>query len=597
MALPRGTRRLHAICGHLAIGTFIWGYNVGVLSSVLVHPGWRASLHDPSPSRKGLITGIYYLGALFSYLLISHPVADVFGRKYAAMYGTVVLCMGAVLMASAASLPAMLFGRALCGVGAGVVSTSVPLEVSPAKQRGKFVTMNHVGFVAGLAAGLWVGYAMTFWTSDQGVFWGWRVSLVLQFIPATVFLAGLPFLPDTPRWLVQTGKAVEASHTLHYLRQDAYPRYVIDRELLAIHIHEPRKQISASAASSLVRDASLRARLWRAFLLQFMAQMCGATAIKYYLPTLLEALGLDTRLALMAGAVEMTLKIAMVVVEMYFIDRFGRKKCLVGGSVVMGVAMLINGLLPLVFPGNTNKVADGICIVFIFVYAMGYSLGLGPATWVYSAEVSDETEPPPRRRKIFPTSLRARGLNFSAAGGAIGSMLVSQIWPVGNAHFGSGVYFFFMAVNIICVPTIWYLYPETKGRALEAMDHLFISPPNNNNNGEETSDDSDDDGGDEEVLQITSLDDETEWQPHNWQPQEWQPDEQHPPDDWESHDLLPDDWQPDEWDNDEPQDADQWLRRGQQQPHESQPYETDPLLAPTSPQQGAQSSQVCDLGW
>lgn len=127
MALLRGTRRLHAICGHLAIGTFIWGYNVGVLSSVLVHPGWRASLHDPSPSRKGLITGIYYLGALFSYLLISHPVADVFGRKYAAMYGTVVLCMGAVLMASAASLPSMLFGRALCGVGAGVVSTSVPL--------------------------------------------------------------------------------------------------------------------------------------------------------------------------------------------------------------------------------------------------------------------------------------------------------------------------------------------------------------------------------------------------------------------------------------------------------------------------------------
>lgn len=28
-------------------------------------------------------------------------------------------------------------------------------EISPAKERGRFVTMNHIGFVAGLAAGLW----------------------------------------------------------------------------------------------------------------------------------------------------------------------------------------------------------------------------------------------------------------------------------------------------------------------------------------------------------------------------------------------------------------------------------------------------------
>ncbi|KAF5130325.1 Sugar transporter STL1 [Metarhizium anisopliae] len=85
------------------------------------------------------------------------------------------------------------------------------------------------------------------------------------------------------------------------------------------------------------------------------------------------------------------------------------------------------------YPGNENKVADIICIAFIFIYAMGYSLGLGPAAWVYSTE----------------------------------------IWPVGNAKFGSGIYFFFMVVNFICVPVIWLLYPETKGRELEDMDSLF----------------------------------------------------------------------------------------------------------------------------
>lgn len=50
---------------------------------------------------------------------------------------------------------------------------------------------------------------------------------------------------------------------------------------------------------------------------------------------------------------------------------------------------------------------------------------------------------------------------------------MSQIWPIGIARLGSGVYFFFMGVNIVCVPVIWYLYPETSGRALEDMDALF----------------------------------------------------------------------------------------------------------------------------
>lgn len=122
-----------------------------------------------------------------------------------------------------------------------------------------------------------------------------------------------------------------------------------------------------------------------------MGAMVGATAMKYYLPSLLGALGVDTRMALMAGAVEMTLKIGLTVVEMWLIDRVGRRACLVGGCVVMGVAMLVNGALPLAYPNNANKAADVACIVFIFIYAMGYSLGLGPAAWVYCSEVKTLT--------------------------------------------------------------------------------------------------------------------------------------------------------------------------------------------------------------
>lgn len=126
----------------------------------------------------------------------------------------------------------MVVGRAVCGVGIAVVSTSAPLyqryvsrrpprrepridgcsEISPAKERGKFVAMNHVGFVVGLAVGLWyvphlrpapstdvarVGYGMTFWTGSAGDYYGWRVSILLQLLPALTFAAGLPFTPES----------------------------------------------------------------------------------------------------------------------------------------------------------------------------------------------------------------------------------------------------------------------------------------------------------------------------------------------------------------------------------------------------------------
>jgi hypothetical protein len=51
------------------------------------------------------------------------------------------------------------------------------------------------------------------------------------------------------------------------------------------------------------------------------------------------------------------------------------------------VVLQINGALPLAYPDNVNRAADYTCVVFVFVYALGYSMGFGPAAWVYGSEV------------------------------------------------------------------------------------------------------------------------------------------------------------------------------------------------------------------
>lgn len=73
---------------------------------------------------------MYYVGAWLSYVFVSRPLSDSLGRRYAALAGMAILCAGAVAQASCgavAPFAVMALGRAVCGVGVAIVSTSVPL--------------------------------------------------------------------------------------------------------------------------------------------------------------------------------------------------------------------------------------------------------------------------------------------------------------------------------------------------------------------------------------------------------------------------------------------------------------------------------------
>jgi len=72
-----------------------------------------------------------------------------------------------------------------------------------------------------------------------------------------------------------------------------------------------------------------------------MAQMCGATAIKYYLPTVFLALGVSKDMSLMASGIESTLKIGLTIFEMLIVDKVGRRATLLVGGSVMTLAMLV----------------------------------------------------------------------------------------------------------------------------------------------------------------------------------------------------------------------------------------------------------------
>ncbi|CAI6244419.1 unnamed protein product [Periconia digitata] len=466
--LPRkASARLLGVSMFFGLASLAWGYNIGIMATIYVHPGFIASLHKPSKAITGLITSIYYVGTWLSYLFVSHPLADRYGRRVAAATGVFTTAVGAAVQCAAQGkngVAQMVVGRIICGFGLAIVSTSVPLyqsEISPAKHRGRYVVINHVGLVAGLAVAFWVGYGVSHWETDRGNYYGWRMSMALQFVPEAIFLLGVFLCPETPRWLVEHNQHNAAQKSLAWLRSSSPNDELVLTELKEIEEDVAQRRTTTQQDwTVLFTNRPLFNRLWRASLLQFMAQMCGNTSMKYYLPSIFMSLGIERKLTLMIGGIESTLKIGCTVIDTWLVDRYGRRVTLVASCFIMSLALLLNGSLPIAYPNNTNHVADYVCIIFIFIYTFGYSVGFGPAAWLYGAE-------------IFPTNFRARGLNIAASASSIGSVISSQTWPIGMNNIGSKTHFIFMSTNFVSAFVIWFLYPETTSRTLEDMEALF----------------------------------------------------------------------------------------------------------------------------
>jgi SP family myo-inositol transporter-like MFS transporter 13 len=112
----------------VAMGGFLFGYDTGVISAVLVN--LKSDLGHPlSSNEQELITSITSGGALIGSLIAGLP-ADRYGRKLALYIGCVLFVLGSVLQASAFSLAQMTVGRLVIGMGVGSAAMIIVSRLS-----------------------------------------------------------------------------------------------------------------------------------------------------------------------------------------------------------------------------------------------------------------------------------------------------------------------------------------------------------------------------------------------------------------------------------------------------------------------------------
>jgi hypothetical protein len=109
----------------------------------------------------------------------------------------------------------------------------------------------------------------------------------------------------SPRWLVERGRGADARRSLAWLRALSLTdqRVIVELEEIEKDVHI-RRNATKQGWTVLFTNRPLFNRLWRAALLQFMAQMCGNTSMKYYLPSIFMSLGIERKLTLMIGGIE-----------------------------------------------------------------------------------------------------------------------------------------------------------------------------------------------------------------------------------------------------------------------------------------------------
>jgi len=451
-----------------ATGSFLFGYDSGVMTLVIQSPNFLSTFNTTTTSATiGAINATFSGGAFFGSFSGGFTM-DSLGRRWTIMIGAMINLVGAILQCSAQSLGMVLAGRILAGWAVGVLSMSVPIyqtECAHPKTRGLIVGIAQQMIGVGFIVSTWVGYGASKVPASSS--FSWRFPLAFQCVPCVILICGMLFFPESPRYLVETDQADKALVVLKKLHYNGSNEDWVQTEFNEIKLTiEAEKAITAPGWRVMFTVPTWRTRLMHATLIQFFGQMTGINVIGYYSTILYENLGIvGDRNLLVTSIYNVVGPIFNFFFIVFFLDKVGRRKPLIFGTIAISVALICEAALGSQVPGATGSRRDGISgagVFFLFAVSCIFSVSFGPISWVYASE-------------IMPLSIRGRGSAFATG---VGNWLVGTVWsqvsPIALGKITYRFYFVFVAFNLlVTLPTIFFVFKETRQKTLEEIDLLF----------------------------------------------------------------------------------------------------------------------------
>ncbi|KAI0471789.1 sugar transporter family protein [Xylariaceae sp. FL0804] len=474
------TKKFFGLRGHSlnwAIGLIagcdflLFGYDQGVMGGILTMDQFLNAFPSINPddpaiagnkaeksarsTDQGISVAAYNLGC-FLGAVISIWISNPLGRKRMIMLGTAIMVVGAALQCSATTLPHLIVGRIITGIGNGGNTSTVPTwqsETSRSNKRGKLVMIEGALITGGIMLSYWIDLGLSF--VDGSI--SWRFPLAFQIVFCLFILAFIWGLPESPRWLVLKNRVDEAREVLAAICDEDLDSSVVKAELEAIQ--ETNTEMSKGTFRDLFKMTEEREfhRTMLAYVNQMFQQISGINLITYYAPVIYSGLGMSNFMARLIAAINGTEYFIASWPAVFLVERVGRRKLMLFGAIGQSVTMAV-------LAGTTSNNKDGqaqiAAIVFLFLFNTSFAVGWLGMTWLYPAE-------------IVPLRIRAPANALSTSANWIFNFLVVMITPVAFNSIGYQTYIIFAVINAFMVPSVYFFYPETAYRSLEEMDNIF----------------------------------------------------------------------------------------------------------------------------
>ncbi|TKY90292.1 hypothetical protein EX895_000290 [Sporisorium graminicola] len=467
MALPP---KLYTwLCGcFAALGSILFGYDLGVIAGVIVAPDFLRVTNHPSSDYVGFIVSSMLLGALVGCIPAS-LIADAFSRRFAIMVGAIVFIVGGVLQTAAQNQAMMMAGRFFAGVGIGMLSLLAPLyqsEIAHPSIRGRLTTLQQFFLGIGVLIASFVVYGSNL--HHHNTVFEWRFPLGLQIVPAVPLAFLIMLFPESPRWLMSKGREEEALRSLARLHARGDTTDVFVRaELAEIKAKLAEEKGTASGWSEIFNSSQNIRKVAIGVVLQFSVQITGVSAIQYYAPEIFGAFRYSNSKIFLLQSINSIIALVGEGCCILFVDKLGRRWPLILGNAMAGACFVVATALQAVFPADGprfNSHAGVAFIAMIWIFNFTFSAAIGPLSWAVPVE-------------LMGTSIRAKGTALTSISCWLANFMIGQVTPKALESVGWKYYILFAVGGFTNAITFWLILPETKGRTLEEMDAFIESTP------------------------------------------------------------------------------------------------------------------------
>ena len=444
-----------------SLGGLLFGYDWVVISGADLF--YEKYFDITSTEQIGWAKSCAIIGCLLG-ALVTGVLSDRLGRKKLLMVAAVLFTVSAFGTALCHTYNAFVFWRILGGIGIGIASNLSPMyiaESAPARIRGRLVTMYQLAIVVGiLAAQLanWlIAEPMSDGMSTQAILeswngqFGWRWMFAAEGLPAVIFLAGLFFIPESPRWLVKNGQLDRAYEVLRRIGGKEYADFE----------HEDIRATLASETTNKVDfrelfDTRMKKTLIFGIILSFTLQWCGINVIFYYTKDVFLAAGFGVSDILLNIAIVGLANLIFTLVAIATVDRLGRRPLMLAGWIGLSAIYLLLGL------SMKMEIMGVIPVVLVVAAISCYACTLAPVYWVLLSE-------------IFPNRLRGTAMAIAVFVLWTGNFTLTYSFPIIRERLGiAGTYWLYAAICGFGFYYAWKNMPETKGKTLEDIERELV---------------------------------------------------------------------------------------------------------------------------